>query len=80
MSEGLDQHLKALLAPGLIPEQTGRKAELRAPQTDKSSKRHNYPRSDLEIVAKELLYGVLSSLEYNNGEKVKEFDNLLNSV
>lgn len=32
------------------------------------------------MVAKELLYDVLSSLEYNHGEEVKEFDNLLNSV
>ncbi len=70
----LDQHLEELLAPGLIPEQTGCKAEQRAPQTDKSSKRRNYPRLDLEIVAKELLYDVLSSLEYNHGEEVKEFD------
>lgn len=32
------------------------------------------------MVAKELLYDVLSSLEYNYGEEVKEFDNLLNGV
>lgn len=35
LCEGLDQHLEVLLAPGPIPEQTGREVEPQAPQTDK---------------------------------------------